>query len=310
MNDAVFVQDQIQAAYPLQSLLKFVANPDRSTQLRAMSGDWYNYIPTKTVYLTKPDPAYLASTGLYTPEQIAAIPDRLEWKLNKDNLSKSNLAILDIVANNLWDRPIYCTSPYAHQAYLPLGQAQMEGMLYRWVPYTNYRTKAALGERTNGMAADRSFRLLTDSLDWGSIPQDLALDPETRTWSMQARQQYSLVATALAQENRMADAVAALDKGLAFFPDSVLGYDTDMIRYLSLYYAFGAEDKAEAVGKRLLEVFERRLQYVESFPPRFRRSVEAERQQCLQVIQHIRDIANAYRSPALANSAERLFSMR
>lgn len=127
---------------------------------------------------------------------------------------------------------------------------------------------------------------------------------------MQARQQYGLLATALVQEGRRDEAVAALDKGLAFFPDEALGYDTDMLRYLSLYYALGEPEKGEAVGLRLLEIFERRLQYAESFPHRFQRSVEGERQQCLQVIQRIRDIANAYRSPALANSAERLFTMR
>ena len=310
MNDAVFVQDQLQTAYPLQSLLKFVADTDRKTQVRAMSGEWYNFIPTKTVFIEKPDSAYLASTGLYTPEQIAAIPDRLTWRLDKDNLTKSNLVILDIVANNLWDRPIYCTSPYAHQSYLPMGQAQMEGTLYRWVPYTNYRTKAVSGERLNGMATDRSNRLLVEEFDWGSIPNDLALDPETRTWSRQARQQYSLVASALAQEGRRDEAVAALDKGLEFFPDSVLGFDTDMIRYLSLYFAFGENEKGEALGQRLLEIFDRRLRYVEAFPPRFRRSVEAEKQECLQIIRHIRDFANAYQAPALANSAERLLSMR
>ncbi|MDE5704381.1 MAG: hypothetical protein K2H70_06125, partial [Bacteroidales bacterium] len=310
-NDIVLLHETKPGSYSLQALLEHIADPGRNSKVMAMNGEWYNCIPTKNVYLAKPDSAFLARTGLYTPEQIAAIPDRLTWRFdkNKDNLTKSNLVILDIVANNLWDRPIYCTSPYAHQAYLPMGQAQREGMLYRWVPYTN-ANKTVFGDRLNGMNADRSYRLLTDSLEWGSIPNDPALDPETRSWSMIARQQYALVARALIQEGRRAEAERALDKGLASFPDRVLTYDTDMLAYLSLYYIVGASDKAEAVGQRLLEVFENRLRYVEAFPARFRRSVAGEEQLCLQTIQRIRDIANAYHSPNLANSAGRLFSMR
>ncbi|MDE5606543.1 MAG: hypothetical protein K2I68_04505, partial [Bacteroidales bacterium] len=59
-----------------------------------------------------------------------------------------------------------------------------------------------------------------------------------------------------------------------------------------------------------LENFDGRLRYVEACPPRFRRRVEAEKQEGLQMINYIRDYANAYHAPALANSAERLLSMR
>ena len=293
-NDAVFVQDNLKEAAYLPLLLQFVAHDAPNTKLKAMSGEWYNYMPTKQVYITKPSAEYLASTGLYTPEEIAAMPDTLSWTIERDNLTKSNLVILDIVANNLYDRPIYCTSPYAHQSYIPIGQAQMEGTIYRWVPYTNYASRAVLGERLNGMDTKRSYGLFTEKFDWGSIPTDMAIDPETRSWSMQVRQQHSILATALWQEGRRAEAVTILDKGLACFPDSTIGFDTDMLRYMQLYYALGEHQKGNAIAQRLTEIFEKRLRYAESFPYRFQNSVEGERQQSTQVLQRIESIKNVY----------------
>lgn len=309
-NEVVFIEEQMPSFYPVEQLLNFVASEKRETKVMSQGGEMFNYFPTRNLSLSIPKDK-LSNQSFFTAAQIAAMPESLNWTLQGSSISKSNLAILDIVANNLFNRPIYFISPHGHQSYLPLEQSQIEGMVFRFVPYQNLESKAALNDRINGMNVERTYMLLVDSLKWGEISSGkTAMDPETRSWARQARQQYSFLATALAYQNEKDKAIKALDKGMEYFPDASIPFDTDMVRYLSTYLSLGQTEKAKKLGKRLLDIFESRIVYAESFPSKYSRSVSAEYNNYIQVVEYVKQLSEYFQSAELVNQSERILSAR
>ncbi|MEG1718130.1 MAG: DUF2723 domain-containing protein [Bacteroidales bacterium] len=310
-NDILAVQDQLVSQVKLSDLLQFVGLPNPETKLRTQAGALVGYFPSRHVTLPVPRQELIA-TKKFTEQELATAPEQLEWTIQGNSIMKSNLLILDLLANNLWERPIYFISPYAHQAYLPsVEMSQMEGMVYRFVPFVRDNQKALGERRGNGINTERTYDLLMNKLQWGEINTGkVKLDPETRNWSEQARQQYATLAIALIYENKMDSAEKVLDKGIFYFPDAVLGYNTEMFRYLSLYYACGAKGKAEKLASRLVDIFEKRMLYVEQFPRKYQSSIQEEYQTSLQVLATVRQIGMQYGSPTLIQRVEKLLQTR
>ena len=293
-NEAVLVQDQLASQVELSQLLDFVNSSNPAARLRAQNGEVYSYFPTRNVKLTL-DKERMSASGAYTPEEVASAPASLAWKLNGNTLTKSNLVLLDVVANNLADRPVYMVSPYGHNDYLPaLAQAQVEGMVFRFVPFKN-ENRLGLDPRSNGVNTDKTYDLLVNQFEWGQINSGkMALDPETRSWAEQARHQYATLAMALVLEGKNDSAVQALDKGLFFFPDGVLEYNDNTLLYVQAYLEAGAREKGVAVLESILDNYRSRMDYFMGFPAKWRRGLNTPIQESINALAYIRHIALQY----------------
>lgn len=307
-NEAVMVQDQLPSRVELSDLLNFVNSPNPATKLRAQNGDIYSYFPSRNVRLTL-DKGRMAASGAFTEEEIASMPEALDWKINGNNITKSNLVMLDLVANNLSDRPIYLVSPYGHTEYLPsLGQSQIEGMVFRFVPFKN-TNRNALDPRSNGVNTDRTYDLLVNRFDWGEINTGkLALDPETRSWSEQARHQYATLAMALIAEGKMDSAVKALDKGIYFFPDEVLEFNNNTLLYAQAYLYAGAKAKSADVLNRVLDNYTARLEYFMRFPTKWKRGLNTQIQETVNALGFVQYIAQQGEMKEIEDKVGELFS--
>ena len=284
-NEHVFIQNQIPGPVELSSALDFINLDDPRAKLASMSGDLLSYIPTNRLKLSL-DKEKMRASGCYTEEEIARTPASLTWTINDDQLSKSQLIMLDILANNWQDRPIYFISPYSHNKYMPaLAQAQIEGMLFRFVPFSN-PNRQALGGQSNGIDTRRSYDLLVNKFSWGEIHTgEVKLDPETRAWSEQARHQYATLATALIAEGKKDSAVQVVDKGLYFFPDKALEYSHHTLLYADAYFQCGQREKALEVLESVTENYSQRLQYYYSFRrPKHQRGLREEMQQAVSTL--------------------------
>lgn len=293
-NEGVYVENKIPQPVELCQLLDFVNSDNPSTKLMDASGERISFFPSSSIKLTIDKEKMLAG-GLFTPEEVSRMPESLVWKLNGRNINKSQLVMLDIIANNLEDRPVCFVSPYGHQDYLPsLAQSQMEGMVYRFVPFRN-DNRHALDSRTNGMNVDRTYDLLVNRFEWGEINTGKSeLDPETRSWSEQARHQYATLAMGLIAERKQDSAVKALDKGIFFFPDEVLAFNRNMLIYAQAYMLCGEKEKGEDVLRRIAEGYEQNLRYYMSFPPKYRRSLQSETQEAVDVLGSVKYFADIY----------------
>ena len=307
-NEHVYIQDQISSSLEAKDVLDFINSDNPQSKLRAMDGHTISFSPGRHLKLTI-DKERMRASGLYTEEEIARTPDVLRWDLSGDGLSKSDLILLDLVANNLYDRPIYFVSPYSHNSFLPaMEQSQVEGMVYRFVPFKN-DNRFALGGGSNGIDTKRTFDLLVNKFSWGEINSGKEkLDPETRAWSEQARHQYATLAMGLIAENKTDSAIIALDKGLYFFPDQVLEYTQHTLLYADAYFRCGAKEKGEAILNSVADNYIQRLMYYNSFRrPKFQRGLRGEIQETINTLGSTYYIAQQYGIKEVADKLSLVF---
>ena len=59
----------------------------------------------------------------------------LEWRFSGNAITKNYLMMLDLLAHNNWERPVYYVSTTGREAYIGLDDyLQLEGFAYRLVP--------------------------------------------------------------------------------------------------------------------------------------------------------------------------------
>ncbi len=293
-NEGVYIENRIPQTIELKQLLSFVNSDNPSTKLTDPSGEKFSFFPSSSVKMTI-DKDKMRQGTAFTQEEIDRMPDQLVWKLNGRNITKSQLVLMDVIANNLENRPVCFVSPYGHQDYIPgLAQSQIEGMVYRFVPFRN-DNRFALDSRGNGINTDKTYDLLVNQFEWGQINSGKSkLDPETRSWTEQARHQYATLAMALIAERKLDSAVKALDKGLYFFPDEVFAYNRNTLVYAQAYALCGESEKASDILRRVAESYEHSLRYYMKFPAKYRRSLQSETQEAVDVLGSVKYLADAY----------------
>jgi hypothetical protein len=150
--------------YDLAEILKFIATDDKRAQVQLSNGEFTNYLPTKNFSIN------------VNPEKFAnAVPaakrDSLQNQIRftiggKNNLLKNDLFVLDIVANNINDRPIYFAVSVSPDSYLGLEKHfQLEGLAYRIVPIETKESDSQYGF----VNTDAMYKNVTEKFKWGGI---------------------------------------------------------------------------------------------------------------------------------------------
>lgn len=81
------------------------------------------------------DKEQVLNTNTVAAKDAAQIVDRIEWKAHSNIITRSYLIMMDIIAHNNWERPIYFASSMGRDGYFGLEDYfQFEGMAYRLVP--------------------------------------------------------------------------------------------------------------------------------------------------------------------------------
>ena len=161
------------AYLPVDQVLK-LALAKEARQV-TVSGDSVNVFCTRNLALPVNRQAVLKN-GTVLPEYKDQIPEQLTWSLPRGqrHLYKKDLIMLDMIAQNNWERPIYFSSTSGESYYLGLTPyLQSEGVCNRLVPVV--QPKNAPIPLVN---EKKLFRLLTQDLAWGGMENWVATEHE------------------------------------------------------------------------------------------------------------------------------------
>jgi len=118
----------------LKNIVQFIASDDRSSQVQVSSGEFINYLPTKNIKITV-DSAAVVRNKVIPESSIPNMVKEMRIKIGRNNLLKNDLIVMDIIASNLWERPIYFAVSVAPESYIGFqNYFQLEGLAYRIVP--------------------------------------------------------------------------------------------------------------------------------------------------------------------------------
>lgn len=235
----------VNKAVSIDQFLKMIAQP-REVPLqggRTLEG----YYETKNVFIPVDRQAALRS-GAATVADSNRIVSRIPLNLtNREQLLKDEIAILDVIGSNLWDRPIYFSVTCRREKLMGLDNyMQLEGLGLRIVPVRSD------GESIYGMIGlgrvnkDAYYDNVMNKFKWGNFDkEDLFVDnsymPSIQSMQLGMRR----VSFELLRDGQKDKAMALVDKYFESFPHKNFPYDYRTMMMLDVLYQGNEYEKAK-----------------------------------------------------------------
>ncbi|MFD1094270.1 glycosyltransferase family 117 protein [Salegentibacter chungangensis] len=264
-NDAVFFREITQDTISLKTWLNYVQNDDPRTKAELQSGQMVNTFPSKYVKIPV-DKQTVLENGIVNEKNAGKIEDEIILEIGSQIIYKNRLLMLDILANNNWERPIYFTGgSFKDEDYLWLKDyLQLEGVAYKLVPIktpVNPRNPFDMG-RIN---TDKMYNIVKN-WDWGNMGDpDIYHDPETRKNSITYRSNLARLVENLLNEGDTARAEEILDLGMEKMPVDYYGYYTLLEPFINGYYQVGEKEKARELWNKVATKYQESLEYYSSW---------------------------------------------
>ena len=184
-RDVIYVLDQIKRPVNLKEAMDFVRSEDQGTKLQ--QADNASFIPTRQLVYPVDKAAVLAN-NVIDPKDADKIVPQMEIKLTGNYITKDELMILDMIANNNWKRPIYWAITVGRDKYLNLQDYfQAEGFAYRLVPI---KTPASSGQ-VGRIRTDVMYDNIINKFKWGNMNDPkVYLDENNVRMSMNVRNSF------------------------------------------------------------------------------------------------------------------------
>lgn len=308
-RDIVVLDDSRNAAgipIDLGRLIDFVK--DDSKKVQVQDGQQYNYLPTKTfsIAVNKKD---VIKKGVVAAKDSAQIVDAVTWKIDRQYLLKNQLMVLDLLAHNNWERPIYFAVTTGSDAYLGLEDYfQLEGLAYRLVPVKSPRNPNpnVLGRvNTNAMLEN-----LMKKFKWGNMDKEsIYMDENNLRMTTNLRLQFANLAEALINEGRNADAKKVLDKTVAVMPQRNVPYDRLMVPIIESYYQLNENKTANELGQKVFTTYEKDMRFYLSLDQQYQAKLDNEMRLALAVMERLMQIAEFRNQTAYAKALRKRFEL-
>ena len=260
--------------YSVQEAIDFISD-DRNKKFQSFSCNNESFINFNNLYLEVNEQnaiqhRIIDSSDLINPKYKSV----LKWTLKGSMLYKADLAVLSLLANYQWDRPIYFASIMGMQANKKLQKYMYsEGLTYKLTPLEYGGTGGTnidkMVQLLKGEYVLHKRNELKDSIGfkWGNMKAEgVLVDYYTMRMVQNLRLQMMKLSDQLIAENRYDEAIEVLDLCFEEMPVENEQVPTDDICYYlcSNYYEAGDTLKGNELGKVLAELQLQRLKHFAS----------------------------------------------
>ncbi|MFL1894119.1 DUF2723 domain-containing protein [Aquimarina sp. 2-A2] len=260
-NDAIYYKQVTTDTMLIKNWIRWIETDDPRTKGDLQSGKKVNTFPTKHIRIPVDKEAVLRN-GIVAAEDADLIVPYIDIHLKGDLLFKNRLLMLDIIANNNWERPIYFTGgSFGDDDYLWMKEyLQLDGVTYKLVPIRtkiNPRNPYEMGRIDSELMYDN-----VKSWDWGnSNDPNIYHDPETRRNSITYRSNLARLVEQLIKEDKLDKAKEILDLGMEKMPIEYYEFYTLLEPYVTGYYQVGETEKARALWNKIAKKYQEQLNY-------------------------------------------------
>ncbi|MFW5725726.1 MAG: protein O-mannosyl-transferase family [Bacteroidota bacterium] len=288
----------------LSSIINFISNDNNRIRV---GNTMENYFPTRNFRLPV-DSATVVNNGTVAPEDADLIVDAVEWTFPNTGggIYKNNLMVLDFLAANNWERPVYFAITTGSEAYIGLEDYfQLEGMAYRLVPVKTTRSPEGFTGRIN---TDILYNNIMNKFQWGNIDDPAVyLSEDHRRLTVNFRSIIYRLANALVDEGKHEKAIEVLDYAEQIIPMDNVPPDYFNMMMGETYYRAGAFEKGNEIFEKIISWEEQNLAWYFSFPERRIRVMEGSMQESLGIIQRINHVSDQQEQTEMAELSGDIF---
>ena len=221
------------------------------------------FYPTNKIRLPV-DKENVIKSGVVKEKDRDEIVDFIDIDLPESILTKNQIMMLDILANNNWERPIYFTGgSYEDSEYIWMkNYLQLDGLVYKLVPI---KTSIDANPYEMGRIDSDLMYNIVKKWSWGNSESDkIYHDPETRKNSISFRSNLSRLSEVLISEGKFKEAEEIIDLAFSKMPIDYYGYYSLWTPFIQGYYRIGRDDKAKEIFKKISFKYIDRLNYFSS----------------------------------------------
>ncbi len=208
-----------------------------------------NFIPTDSIVI-KIDKEAVRRSGMMIPEALGdSIPDYMSISLKgKRALYKSELMMLEMLANANWERPMYMAVTVGSDNRLGMDKHFIqEGLASRFTPFNAQELGATID-------SEKMYDNLMNKFKFGGIDTPgIYLDENTMRMVYTHRRLFAMLADQLIKEGKNDKALEVLDYAQVKIPVYNVPYDwqNGAVQMAEAYYRLGEKHKADEIMKAL-----------------------------------------------------------
>ncbi|MCB0665047.1 MAG: DUF2723 domain-containing protein, partial [Saprospiraceae bacterium] len=132
--------------------------------------EFQSYLPSNKFFFDV-DKSRAVQSGWVSPDDADRIESQIPVNITGGSLTKDELAVLDILQNNMYDRPIYFSVTTRDSKLLGMGDyMRLEGLGLRFVPIQSAGQKSQFGIHGNGdIDPDKIYDRIMNKFKWGGF---------------------------------------------------------------------------------------------------------------------------------------------
>lgn len=244
----------------LDKAMNYLISEDKDNKYIPEYGISIDHIPNSNLYI---DVDSAAVADKIPADLKGYATDRIDIELtNNDAMMLNQLSVLSMlnsIAKDNWERPIYYAVTVGPDMYLNLDKHFVKvGLAYRILPVLNNDTES------DGLVdTETMYDNMMNKFEWGGVDNpNVYLDETVRKMTYTMRMLFIDLAEALIMEEKYDMALNVLDKMMEKIPASATKHDYLSIQPAMAYYSLGETEKGKAL---LTEIADNSMEYMSWF---------------------------------------------
>jgi len=283
--DVAYHTELTEERWNIDSFMRWISSASERTYIEVREGKFEKYYPTNKLSLPVNKQTVL-NNGIVKEKDSALIVDHIDFDVDDLGLTKNRIMMLDILANNKWERPIYFTGgSNTDDEYIWLKDyLQLDGLAFQLVPIKTPSEYGILG--MGRIDADKLYTKIK-AWDFGNHGKDFYVDVESRKNSISYRNNISRLVEALMNEGKLKKAEEILDKSFNEIPIKTYMQYGVCLGFPEQYYLLENKVKARKAADTLIKIFQEQMLYFSALDIREFVRVSDEVERTLQLYQTI-----------------------
>jgi len=254
------VNKRLDTPVNLKEIVRFAAMDDKRYMIDYSGmGDYLNYIPAAK-FIIDVDSTKVLANGTVKEYYKDRIVSPMIWEFTDNDAFKGDLAIMDLLSTNEWERPVYFSTTVPSHQYKGLEKYFVqEGMAYRIVPIEiDFSREGDFGMIDPNVMYDN----MMNRFKWGNASDpSVYLDENNRRMFSNFRRIFGSLGKALIQEGDTARALNAVRRGLEIVPPEKMPYDFFAIGLAEVLIMAGEEKEGEQIIGNIVDYSKSYLDY-------------------------------------------------
>ncbi len=260
------VNNRVEKPVNLKDIVQFAGQDDRKYMMDVSGrGDFMNFLPANK-FIIDVDSEKVLSNGTVKEYYKDKLISPIIWEYTEDNAFKGDLAIMDLLSTNKWERPVYYSTTVPSTQYKGLDKYFIqEGLAYRVAPVKTEQTEQ--GEF--GMIDPYvMFDNMMNKFTWGNAEDpSVYLDENNRRMFSNFRRTFGTLGKELLLRGDTVKAVEAVRRGLAIVPAEKMPHDFFSIGLAEVLLLAGKTEEGETIINEIISYSKSYLDYAISIGP-------------------------------------------